>query len=723
MDLQTPLNLRLPKAAATRLAKAGIVTVSDLVHLAPKRYTQWGALTPIGGLVQGEEATVQARVQSADLIANRKGGVRLVVWVTDGTNAMSATFFAKNHWALTHHQRLLHPGAHVFLAGTIGSYRGALQMIAPQFEQVEEGSPEDQARRAGRLIPVYKSVGALPSWKIAALITSVLDDLADDDLPELISQQVRDSNALFGYREALEALHRPESPAHWTKARRTLAWQEALVLQTALLQGRADRGRSHPVRPGRQYLDLTQSLPFSLTKDQKKAVAEILADLEQCVPMQRLVQGDVGSGKTVVALAALLANFDSGGQGVLLAPTEVLARQHFASLSSLLACSGQDANLRLLTSKTNASAKDEVLQALASGQPGIVVGTHALLQQGVDIPNLTLLVVDEQHRFGVDQREVLREGRDAVPHLLVMTATPIPRTIAMTVFADLDVTTIKELPPGRKPVQTHLVDQRNRVWMERMWVRAREEVDAGGRVYVVCPRIDVTDQVDGGDEPPAPELQGGEQAASGTDTAKGPPAALEVVESLRSMEAMRGIEVELAHGRRKTEENAQAFARFASGEAPVLVATTVVEVGVDVPEATMMIILDGTRFGLAQLHQLRGRVGRGSRPSVCMVTHPGELGEVAASRLQALAQTTDGFELAEKDLALRKEGDVLGKSQSGRASGLKFLSVRRDEAIISAARAQAEMILEEDPDLSSRPGLAQAVRERGGEELVWMEKS
>ena len=726
--LDVPLSLRLPKAAARRLADAGFNTVEDLLTYAPKRYYQWGELTDIGSLTVGDDVTLLADVLSQNLIKNRSGnGYRLVVRIGDGLRNLTCTFFAKNPYMLTHHQRLLKPGATVLVAGKVSEYRGQLQLVQPEFEEVEAGSAQDVARRAGRPIPIYRSIAGLPSWKIGSLIHLLLDQMKDEDFPDVLDADVRQSHALFDRATALRMLHEPHAPVDWQTARRTLAWEEALVLQTALLAARARGEQKAPVLAGTvsdgaasQVSQLEENLPFTLTEAQREAWRQIRSELASSTAMQRLLQADVGAGKTVVALLAMLQAQEAGYQAVLLAPTEVLARQHYASLAKLLDGAGVMVPLYLLTSKRSSAEKEQVLANLAIGEPCLVVGTHALIQEGVDIPKLGLLVVDEQHRFGVAQREHLRQGRELIPHLLVMTATPIPRTIAMTVFGDLDVIAMRGLPPGRTPVKTYLVDERNRVWMDRLWQRVREEVDGGGRVYVVCPRIDPGNEEPGSNDAP-PSGQGtGERDRQGEPTI---PSALEVQESLQHNPALEGIEIGLAHGRRSPAENAEAFAHFADGSVPVLVATTVVEVGVDVPEATMMVVLGGNRFGLSQLHQLRGRVGRSERPSVAMITHPGDLAPETKERLDVIASTTDGFELAEADLRLRKEGDVLGKNQSGATSSLRFLSTRSDAATISGARELAQDILSEDPTLEHHGILAQAVLSRAGEELVWLERN
>ncbi len=715
--MDTPLALRLPKAAARKLSDAGFETVGQLLSYAPTRYYHWGRLTNINSLVVGEHATILAEVVSSHVVQNQsRRGVRLIVGVTDGKSRLTCTFFAKNPYMLSHHRRVLKPGATVLISGKVSEYRGQIQMVQPEFEEIEEDSDEHAKRRAGRPIPIYRAIAGLPSWKISSLIQVVLDAERPRHSKDgsILPEPILARRALTDHWTALEQLHTPAEDAEWQQAKRTLAWEEALVLQTALLL----RRRPAPGQPGSVSTPLSEQalatkleegLPFQLTSGQKSAWESIRTDLEKTQPMQRLLQGDVGSGKTVVALLAMLQAAGSGKQSALLAPTEVLARQHWASLTKLLEQANVDVPVHLLTSKRAAAEKEQVLLSLASGEPAIVVGTHALLQEGVEIPELAMVVVDEQHRFGVAQREQLRTGRSDVPHLLVMTATPIPRTIAMTVFGDLDTAVIPELPAGRRPIQTFLVDERNTAWVDRVWERAREEVDGGGRVYVVCPRID------GDDDTEALLADGNERRPL--------PAAEEIAEQLAGMDQFKGVQIGLAHGRRTPEQNARAFSEFQSGAAPVLVATTVIEVGVDVPEATMMVILDGTRFGLSQLHQLRGRVGRSDRDSVAMITHAGDIAPQSMERLKAIASTTDGFELAEIDLRLRKEGNVLGKAQSGRMSDLRFLSVRRDAAIISAARATAESILGEDPDLRRHQDLADLVNARSGEQLIWMERS
>lgn len=725
--LGIPLDLRLGRSTARRFERAGITTVGQLLELAPRRYYHWGALTRMSSLREGEEATILAEVISQRLLPNRsRGGVRLEVSLTDGTEVMTATFFAHSEYRLAPQVRLLTPGATFLFAGKVGAYHGHLQLTHPQFEGAEGQTPEEVRRRQERPIPIYPAGSGLTTWVVSRAVSQVLDALDDAEVPDPVPEDVRVRHDLMGRAQALRALHQPGDDEDHRRARATLAWQEALVLQTGLLAQReganSERAPACPASPDGLLDAFLASLPFTPTDSQTRAMARIGEDLAGGRPMQRLLQGDVGSGKTVVALAAMCQVVGAGHQAALLAPTEVLAEQHLATLRTLLApltALGWDVPVRLLTGSSTPAVRREVDVALRSGDPLVVVGTHALLQEGVEFADLGLVVVDEQHRFGVAQRNRLRApGRRAggptlVPHQLVMTATPIPRTVAMTVFGDLDETRMRGLPAGRRPVATHLVDALNAAWMERLWQRAREEVERGGRVYVVCPRIDedetLPDADVGDDDPPH---------------ASRPPLASvhAVAEALRGASPLAGLGIHELSGRTPAPDKVRIMEDFASGRAPVLVATTVVEVGLDVPEATMMVVLDAQQFGLSQLHQLRGRVGRSARESVCLAVHRHDLSAASGERLRAFASTTDGFELAEEDLRLRREGDVLGSEQSGRASGLRFLSVRRDGVVIREAREEAEGLLGEDPDLGAHPDLAAAVRERSGSDLVWMER-
>jgi ATP-dependent DNA helicase RecG len=448
---------------------------------------------------------------------------------------------------------------------------------------------------------------------------------------------------------------------------------------------------------------------------------QIAADLARPRPMQRLLQGEVGSGKTVVALRAMLQVVDAGGQAALLAPTEVLAAQHLRTLRALLGPLAEEGMLGgaeqatrvvLLTGSQTAAQRREALLDAASGRAGIVVGTHALLGEHVQFADLGLVVVDEQHRFGVEQRDRLRRRSGATPHLLVMTATPIPRTVAMTVFGDLEVSSLLDLPGGRAGVTTHVVPADNAAWLERTWRRVREEVDAGHRVYVVCPRISPDDPADGEPDDDADLVSEEEGLLFGEAEGRRPlRAVLEVVDELARLPVLAGVRVAALHGRMSGAEKDDVMTRFARGDVQVLVATTVIEVGVDVPEATAMVILDADRFGLSQLHQLRGRVGRGSDPGLCLLVSSAPEGTDAATRVQTLARTTDGFEIAGVDLELRREGDVLGASQAGSASSLRLLRVVRHADVIAEAREDALAVVGADPRLEAHPALAAAIEQ------------
>ncbi|QPK82196.1 ATP-dependent DNA helicase RecG [Schaalia sp. ZJ405] len=753
--LDIPLDLRLPARTARTFAKAGIETVRDLLRIAPRRYYHWGALTPLSTLREGDDVTILAEVVSTSIVANRsRPGVRCEVQLTDGVATIGATFFAKNEYTLIPHRKILTPGASMLFSGKVGSYRGRLQLTHPNFEGAE-GDEEQIRRHVDRPIPIYPTTAGITSWVISRAIGVVLDTLTEDTIPDALGAQLRATYALASPLQAYRFLHQPEDDEQCALAKKTFAWEEALILQGALLAARRGaRALEAPacqVQPNSLVTTFMESLPYELTQAQDEALGQISADLSLTQPMLRLLQGDVGSGKTVVALAALIQVVGAGYQGALLAPTEVLALQHVESIRALLTRAGilgggligneegnedeapprtgsaraaedstetsganpqaRGVEVRLLTGSTPLRARREIHALMESGVPMIVVGTHALLSEGVSFGNLALAVVDEQHRFGVAQRDKLRvmgpNGRGV--HQLVMTATPIPRTIAMTVFGDLDETRMTGLPPGRTPVQTFLVDSTNASWMERLWQRAREEVDGGGRVYVVCPRIDQDDDVPDGDEAEA----------------RRPPLASvnAVAHTLRGLPVMTGVSIAELTGRTSNEDKDAVMAAFSAGTVPVIVATTVIEVGIDVPEATMMVILDAQQFGLSQLHQLRGRVGRSDRPSVCMAVHRHEMTDVGRLKLQAFASTTNGFDLAEEDMKIRQEGDVLGAQQSGRRSHLEFLSVRRDAGIIEKARSEAERIIEDDPDLSSHRQLEWEIIERSGETLAWLERS
>ncbi|MDY5153278.1 ATP-dependent DNA helicase RecG [Actinobaculum suis] len=711
--LHRPLARTLGKRTATQLGKLGLHTVGDLAYHFPFRYATRGQLMPLREIAEGESVTVIARVESTNLRPmNARRGFILKVDISDGARMLGLTFFGKSAGPLKYHETRLQPGQTAIFSGTVSSYRGQLQLTHPDYELIEdEATLATDIARLARPIPIYHATAALPSWKIQRAVATILPGLQASDFPDPLPAQYREKHGLPGKYEAVLALHEPRDENAWRVARARMKHEEAFVLQAALAQRSARTAQretaAYPLRTGGILDAFDAALPYTLTAGQQSVGAEISADLARTAPMQRLLQGDVGSGKTVVALRAMLQVVDGGGQAALLAPTEVLAQQHYRSINELLGRLAWDVRCELLTGSMRASTKRTVLARLASGEAGIVIGTHALLSDTVSLPFLGLAVVDEQHRFGVDQRDRLARG----VHTLVMTATPIPRTIAMTVFGDLAISTLKDMPAGRAGITTSLVPAANTPWIARAWQRAREEIAAGGRVYVVCPRIDATAEENTGASAGAADTAGPELAS-----------VVETAARLRALPQLAGIDIAVMHGRLETEEKNRVMARFASGESPLLVSTTVIEVGVDVPEATMMVILDADRFGISQLHQLRGRIGRGSKPGICLAISNAEPGSVAHSRLEAFASTTDGFALAEKDVELRAEGDVLGSSQAGRSSHLRFLSVVNDKAIVEQARAAAKAEVASDPELSAHTALAEAIAELDTERADYMER-
>lgn len=753
--LDRPLDKVLGKRTADQLAKQGVETAGALLRLLPRRYDTWGDLTDLRTLVEGEQATIQAQVVRCSTRRTRSGRPPAILeaTVTDGAGTMDVVLFGAVG-LLAHQAEQLSPGTTVLMSGKVGSHHGRTQLASPRFQVLDELDEAEREALVARPMPVYPATETLPSWRVAKAVQVVLDQLGPGDVPEPLPAEVREANHLVDALTAYRYVHVPEDAEQWRAGRDRLRHEEAFVLQAALAQRRAAHEASRtavawpvPAAEGSLRADLDALLPYELTAGQRRVGDELAKALASTVPMQRLLQGDVGSGKTIVALRAMLQVVGAGGQAALLAPTEVLAAQHAAGLEKLLGPLGQAGLLggadratrvHLLTGSTPAAQRREVLAALAGGEPSIVVGTHALLSDTVQIPFLGLVVVDEQHRFGVAQRDALRERGDArdpgarpddpaaseprTPHLLVMTATPIPRTIAMTVFGDLETSVLDELPAGRSPVETHLVPWERQAWVDGVWRRAAQEVAAGGRVYVVCPRIDVTEESqqsladgaeDGGEDLPADLLD-----ALADDGAPARPlaAVTEWQERLAAEPVLAGLGVATVTGRMSQAEKDAAMATFASGETPILLATTVIEVGVDVPAATMMVILDADRFGLSQLHQLRGRVGRGSRPSICMAVTGVEVGSPAFHRLKAFAETTDGFRLAEADLELRSEGNVLGAAQSGRRSDLALLRVTKDGRLIERARQEAEAVVAQDPGLAEHRDLAAAIADRLDEE-------
>ena len=713
------------KKSAVALEGLGLITVEDLIHHYPRRYATRGELSDLASLNPEEAATVMAEVAAATELPGRgRGGSRLSVTLTDGTDTLDITFFHQGSW----HKSRLKPGVRGLFSGKVSEYRGRRQLAHPEYVLIaapgEEPDPDAAEAFARALIPVYSTTGSLPSWRIARAISFVLDQLNLDaindgsdehsgvrgEVADPVPAPVLHRNKMSSLGEAIYNIHRPQEMADVVRARRRLVFEEAFVLQVVLairrLELAAFAAKPRPEQPGGLREAIEAALPFELTEGQRQVSGQLTAEISAPHPMHRLLQGDVGSGKTVVALLAMAQVVDNGGQAALLAPTEVLAAQHARSLSGLLGDAAD--RLVLLTGSLNTEQRRQVLADITSGQASIVVGTHALLSEGVDFQDLGLVVVDEQHRFGVEQRAALaaKAPGDARPHVLVMTATPIPRTVAMTVFGDLDVATLQELPKGRSPIATHVVLPReNPTHLSRTWQRVHEEVANGHQVYIVCPRI--------GD--------GDEEVSESGPSESRPPLAVKDVTPMLADGPLAGLRIEQLHGRLGAEEKEDVMTRFANGARAtkpidVLVTTTVIEVGVDVPNATMIVILDADRFGVSQLHQLRGRVGRGKASGLCLLVTEANEGSVARERLAQVAATTDGFELAQIDLELRKEGDILGSSQSGRRSRLRLLEVIKDADLVSLARDEAVALVQQDPSLSSWPTLKRAVEQLTQEE-------
>ncbi|MFJ8902066.1 ATP-dependent DNA helicase RecG [Streptomyces sp. NPDC102351] len=712
--LDEPLKKVLGPATAKVMAEhLGLHTVGDLLHHYPRRYEERGQLTHLADLPMDEHVTVVAQVADARLHtfassrAPRGKGQRLEVTITDGSGRLQLVFFG----AGVHkpHKELL-PGTRAMFAGKVSVFNRRLQLAHPAYELLRGDAEETVETWAGALIPIYPATAKLESWKIGKALQTVLPSAqeAADPLPE----PLREGRGLVPLPEALLKIHRPHTKADIEDARARLKWDEAFVLQVALARRRYADAQLPAVprrpRPDGILAAFDDRLPFTLTEGQRKVSEEIFAGLATEHPMHRLLQGEVGSGKTLVALRAMLAVVDAGGQAAMLAPTEVLAQQHHRSVTEMMGELAEGGTLGgaenatkvvLLTGSMGAAARRHALLDLATGEAGVVIGTHALIEDKVQFHDLGLVVVDEQHRFGVEQRDALRGKGKQPPHLLVMTATPIPRTVAMTVFGDLETSVLDQLPAGRSPIASHVVPAADKPhFLARAWERVREEVEKGHQAYVVCPRI--------GDEEDGTKAK---KKAPEDEAEKRPPlAVLDIAEQL-ARGPLAGLRVEVLHGRMQPDDKDAVMRRFAAGEADVLVATTVIEVGVNVPNATVMVIMDADRFGVSQLHQLRGRVGRGSAPGLCLLVSEMPEASAARQRLNAVASTLDGFELSRIDLEQRREGDVLGQAQSGTRSSLRMLAVIDDEEVIAEAREEATRIVAADPDLERLPALRTAL--------------
>jgi ATP-dependent DNA helicase RecG len=680
----------------------GIKSIGDLMRHYPRRYMVRGELSDISELGEGDETTILAQVYSASTrpMRGRKGSMLEVV-VTDGTDKLSLTFF-NQAWR----EKDLKVGRQGLFAGKVGVFNNKKQLAHPDYEMIPDGSDVDSAVEgfAGKYLPVYPASAKLPSWKISQCAQLAIGSL--EEIEDFLPSFIREKHNYPSLHQALVQLHQPADLDHAELSRERLTFDEAFLLQSLLVMRRIELKKLNSTSRKRisgGLLDaFDATLPFELTAGQVAVCKEIESDLAQPHPMHRLLQGEVGSGKTIVALRAMLAVIDSGGQAALLAPTEVLAAQHLRTFQKLLGELGQGGMLggsdkatqiTLITGSQSAAARKEALAMAASGNAGIVIGTHALLGEKVEFKDLGLIVVDEQHRFGVEQRDALKEKAVLPPHLLVMTATPIPRTVAMTVFGDLDVSTLRELPLGRQPITTHVVPVKEKPsFLERAWQRINEEVAQGHQAYIVAPRISADSDANAD-----LDFLFGEESAEITS----------VEELAPTLHAgpLQGLKIAILHGRLSADEKDATMQAFTKGEIDVLVSTTVIEVGVDVPNATIMVIMDADRFGVSQLHQLRGRVGRGTSPGLCLLVTQCEEETPARERLIAVAGTLDGFELSRIDLEQRREGDVLGASQSGTQSHLRLLRVLRDEALIEQARDDAESLIAIDNDLSDYPAL------------------
>jgi ATP-dependent DNA helicase RecG len=694
----------------------GMRTVGDLLAHYPRRYARRGELTPISSLPVGEPVTIVAEVKRVNerRMQQRKGSILEIV-ISDGHGDLSLTFFNQS-WRV----KDLTPGRRGIFAGKVGEYRGAKQLAHPDYELFDD---EETARltaeaNANLPIPIYPATSTIASWQLTKIIELVLDGLAP--VPDPLPETLRARHGLLDARTAIERIHRPDFEDQIEQARATLRMHEAFVLQVALLQQRAFvRALAATSRaPGELLERFDSALPFRRTPDQIAVGDQIAHDLEGDWPMNRLVQGEVGSGKTLVALRAMLQVAQSGGQSALIAPTEVLAGQHVRSIARMLGPQlAPELMPTLLTGQLPAAERRKAALRAASGQARIVIGTHALLSESTTFADLGLVVVDEQHRFGVEQRESLR-AKGSSPHALVLTATPIPRTVAMTVFGDLDVSTIRTMPEGRAGIQTFVAPLAERpAWFGRVWERIAEEVAQGRQAFVVCAAIDADAATKDDTADEAVETVEGEAPRTRWGV-------VQVADVLSRMPGFDDIRVQILHGKMPSDEKDAVMQAFARGDIDVLVATTVVEVGVDVPNASTMAILEADRFGVSQLHQLRGRVGRGGVPGLCLLVTEAPAGSPARQRVDAVAATLDGFELAEVDLTLRGEGDVLGDAQSGARSSLRLLRVVKDADLIAEARVAAEMLLAEDPALTHHPGLAEALERRVGmEERAALAKS
>ena len=727
------------KAAGALEEVLGIRTIDDLLRHYPRTYSHGTTVLDEDDEppAEGEHVTFVGDIEMADLRWSNRTPRREYLVVTlknrgPGSPKVTATFFNVKYL-----KKQLVKGTRLMLSGEVGYFRGVMQLTHPAFLVLDSRPGRTVGTKSLKTIaetatgqdgdldmsafdrdffPIYRGSSKLQSWDIYACVRQVLDVL--DPIGEPLPDDVVRRWQVVGQDTALRDIHLAENEADRERARERLTIDEAVGLQWALAQRRhgelARSGPSAPQRPDGLLAAMSARLPFELTAGQQAVLREISAELAANRPMHRLLQGEVGSGKTIVSVLAMLQMVDAGYQCALLAPTEVLAAQHARSIRGVLgplAMGGQlggaegATRVALLTGSMSAAQKRQVREEVAAGEAGIVIGTHALLQDAVEFRNLGMVVVDEQHRFGVEQRDRLRAKAPAglSPHLLVMTATPIPRTVALTVYGDLETSTLSELPRGRQPINTNtiFVNEQKR-WLQRAWQRIAEEVAEGRQAYVVASRIDESD------------------APAGDRNGPPPITVVDLHEQL-SQGHLAGLRLGLMHGRLPAEEKDAVMDAFRAGDIDVLVCTTVIEVGVDVPNATVMVVMDADRFGVSQLHQLRGRIGRGAHPSLCLLATRLPRGSKAGERLGAVAATVDGFELAELDLQERREGDVLGLSQSGRRASLRFLSLAEHRDLIVDARQLCASVHAADPDHAGMGILA--ARFTGGDRIDFLGKA
>ena len=810
ISLDTPISSLLAnKRRVGALKSLGIISIGDALTYYPFRVTEPVPSRTLREARPGESMAFAAIIRSVRVIPmNTRRGYRLEALADDSDFARTRgvagalarlTFFSYKKQYVDWLSMRLRDGARIVVCGMPSEYNGQLQFthpeivtIAPAHDNSMSGMfiPDSSSlkydadtiaeglRRVCRPRPVYHATSRISSEHIHESILGFLRALANETaesvasaesaapaeltvspaslapaIADIIPESVREARSLMHRAEAFAAIHNPQSTADFARGIETLRYEEAFICQTALLQARRDA--HHAV--AEPCVDTTlrdtfiSSLPFALTHGQREVIDDIAVDMNRNYPMQRLLQGEVGSGKTIVALAAMLQAVGSGRQAVLVAPTQVLAEQHVTTIRAMVArlagtdqldglsentdvADGSAVPVILLTGGMKLAARRRALAAAASGQPCIIVATHAAFSKTFQAPNLALVVIDEQHRFGVEQRESLRAKAEKTPHLLVMTATPIPRTAAMTWFGDLDISWLTELPGGRKPIRTFIVPEADGRTMGRMFAHIRHRLDAGERAYVVCPRIDADEPADNdvdvyaesdamrADGRGAGNTAAGDAVAAADDDRQRPPlhSVSEIVARLSSLPQFAGIAFATLTGRDDDETKAHVMADFASGKTPILVATTVIEVGVDVPQASCIVIFDADRYGLSQLHQLRGRVGRGGTDSWAFLISRADPDSPAAQRLSVIQGTLDGAKIAQADLEFRGAGDVLGDAQSGGVSSLKLLRVVKDAKMIADARERAAQLLDNDPTLAGQTQLAGAVLDftRGNETFL-----